>query len=361
VDPLAALDAFADTPADRVVASAAISLALVLLVWVVNRLLGPARERVGRAAFAVASAVVLAATGAAGLALLRVWEGSPGAQSAFAGLETRGWLFGAQLVLTLLLFFAVYLVTRLVRRGVEQFAEGRQSVSQHQIEVTFRTGQVVLYTFSLILVLGVWGVNLGGLLVGAGFLGIVVGMAARQTLGAMLAGFVLMFSRPFEIGDWIAIGDKEGIVTDITVVNTRIQTFDGEYVMVPNDIVASNEVVNRSRKGRLRLQIEVGVDYEADVDHAMTVAREALGDVEEILSVPQPQVVATRFDDSAVVLSLRVWIDKPSARRKWRARSAVVRAVKDAFEAEGITIPFPQRTVSGRDGPVLDAAAEDDG
>ncbi|MFB6119688.1 MAG: mechanosensitive ion channel family protein [Halobacteriaceae archaeon] len=362
---LSLLDQFVATPADRIVASAVVAVSLAAVIWLVRRSLDWARERIGvGAANAAAGVLILGATVLASAVLLRVWAASPGVSATLSQIKTRGWLFGAQAVLTLVLFSAVYVVTRLVRRGMSEFAEGRQGISKHQIEVAFRTGQVTLYAFALIVVLSIWGVNLGGLLVGAGFLGIVVGMAARQTLGALLAGFVLMFSRPFEIGDWVVVGENEGVVTDITIVNTRIQTFDGEYVMVPNDLVASNEVVNRSRKGRLRLQIEVGVDYATDLDRAMDVAEGALRNVEKILSVPQPQVVAKSFGDSAVVLGLRVWIDKPSARRRWRARTAVIREVKAAFDEEDIKIPFPQREMSGRAETggfrVADARVEDE-
>jgi small-conductance mechanosensitive channel len=131
-------------------------------------------------------------------------------------------------------------------------------------------------------------------------------------------------------------------------VNTRLQTFDGEYVMLPNDLVGSNEVVNRSRKGRLRIHVEVGVDYGTDVEHAMAVAKETLNDLEDVLSVPRPQVVLKGMGDSAVVLDMRVWIDRPSSRRRWRAQTAVIREVKAAFEEAGIKIPFPQRELSGR-------------
>jgi len=84
------------------------------------------------------------------------------------------------------------------------------------------------------------------------------------------------------------------------------------------------------------------------VDEAMALAKEAMGDVEDILTVPRPQVVLKEFGDSAVVLDLRFWIDKPSARRRWRAQTAVISAVKSAFDEAGVKIPFPQREVSGR-------------
>jgi small-conductance mechanosensitive channel len=337
-----------NTQVNRVLVSVAIVVALGVFAWVVRRALDTLRERLGvRAGTGLASLAVLAATGLALAGLAHVWMQSP-LRTAITDVQRRGWLFGAQAALTVVLLVSIYAVTRLVSRGITEFAEGRQGISSHQAEIVFRTVQVTLYAFALVVALSIWGVDLGGLLIGAGFLGIVVGMAARQTLGALLAGFVLMFSRPFEIGDWVQVGDKEGMVTDITIVNTRIQTFDGEYVMLPNDLVASNEVVNRSRKGRLRVQVEVGVDYDADVDRAIDVLTDALRDVDEVLSVPQPQVVAKSFDDSAVVLGMRVWIDKPSARRKWRAQTAVVSTAKAALEREGIKIPYPQRELSGR-------------
>ncbi|WP_435332707.1 mechanosensitive ion channel family protein [Haloarchaeobius sp. TZWWS8] len=253
-----------------------------------------------------------------------------------------------KLIITLIIGLTAHLVSRVVKRLVEQFLKTSEAVTEHQRRLTYRVSQVVIWIMALLVVLSVWEIELTGLLVGAGFAGIVVGMAARQTLGAVLAGFVLMFARPFEIGDWVEVGDSEGIVTDISIVNTRIQTFDGEYVMIPNDLVSSERVVNRSRKGRLRLEVEVGIDYDADVDHAVSVADDALDEVDEILTVPTPQVVVKELGSSSVVLATRFWIDKPSARRMWRANTAVVKEVKQAFDAEGIKIPYPQRELSGR-------------
>jgi small conductance mechanosensitive channel len=246
------------------------------------------------------------------------------------------------------LLATAYVVAGFIRQGIHRVVRGREALSKHQTQVMVRVAQVCVYVAAFTAVLSVWRVDITGLLVGAGFLGIVVGMAARQTLGSLLAGFMLMFARPFEIGDWVVIEEKEGIVTDISVVNTRIQTFDGEYVMIPNDIVGGSTIVNRSRKGRLRLEVDVGVDYDADVERAADLAKDAMREQDDVLAVPSPQVVSKEFGDSAIVLGLRFWIDKPSARRKWRAKTTVINAVKEAFDGEGIKIPFPQRELSGR-------------
>ncbi|MFC6824732.1 mechanosensitive ion channel family protein [Halopelagius fulvigenes] len=254
-----------------------------------------------------------------------------------------------QLALSGLLLVSAYTVTGLVHQLTDEVAQSQPNISDHQREVIYRLAQLTVYFVTTVVVLGVWNADLGGLLVGAGFLGIVVGMAARQTLGALIAGFVLMFSRPFEIGDWIEVGEHEGIVTDITIVNTRIQSFDGEYVMVPNDVISAETLVNRSRKGRLRIEVEVGVDYDADVNRAAEVAQEAVAELDDVLSLPSPQVVLKEFGDSAVLLGVRAWIDRPSARRKWRTQTAIVGAVKEAFDREGIKIPYPQQELMARE------------
>jgi small-conductance mechanosensitive channel len=286
---------------------------------------------------------LLALTAGIGWMLATLWRLSP------IQFVDDPLLVATRIVVTLVLAVAVYLGTGVLKRVIYEFAQQRTAITQHQTELIFRTTQLSVYLLVLVVILGLWQVKLGGLLVGAGFLGIVVGLAARQTLGSLIAGFVLMFARPFEIGDWVAIGDHEGIVTEISIVNTRIQTFDGEYAMLPNDLVGSSEIVNRTRKGRLRLHVVVGVDYDADLEVAQSVAKEAIGSVDAVLTVPQPDVVIQGFAASAIDLDCRFWIDKPSARRRWRAQTAVVKAIKAAFDDAGIKIPFPQRELMGRE------------
>jgi small-conductance mechanosensitive channel len=343
------IDRFETAP-ERLVVTLGSLVALVALLFAVRWTAGRLGERYDTQWGEVGAGVVsMGLALGAGTLLVWVWDVTPTVEAAILSVGNP-YEIAARAVVTVALFVGLYVLTGVVRRAVDELAESRRGVSRHESEIVYRLAQVTIYVFGAIVALGTWEVDLSGFLVGAGFLGIVLGMAARQTLGALLAGFVLMFSRPFEIGDWVKVGDKEGIVTDITVVNTRLQTFDGEYVMLPNDVVSSNDIVNRTRKGRLRLHVEVGVDYEADVERASEIASDAMGELDEVLSVPRPRVVLKEFGDSAVTLGLRFWIDKPSARRKWRARTAVIAAVKEAFEEEGVKIPFPQRELSERPG-----------
>ncbi|MFC6976988.1 mechanosensitive ion channel family protein [Halomicroarcula sp. GCM10025709] len=119
-----------------------------------------------------------------------------------------------------------------------------------------------------------------------------------------------MLSRPFAIGDWVRIGDHEGFITEITINNVRLRNLDGEHVVLPNEAVNNRTIINRSIEGKLRLRVEVGIDYDVDPDHAEAVALDALTELEEIMTQPAPQVLPARFDDSAVILELRFWVDK---------------------------------------------------
>ncbi|RZH66618.1 mechanosensitive ion channel family protein [Natrinema altunense] len=295
----------------------------------------------------VAMTLLISACAVSTAVVTGVWGRADEIQRLYTELDPGGDAV-PRAVFSFILFVLTVIVTRFVRRVIEEVMDSTAAVTEHQRQVTNRLSQVLIWSVSLVVILGIWIEDLGSLLVGAGFLGIVLGMAARQTLGTVLAGFVLMFARPFEIGDWIEIEDDEGIVTDISIVNTRVRSFDGEYIMIPNDVIASSMVTNRSKRGRLRLEVEVGVDYGTDVERAADLAEDAVADIDEVLSAPSPQVVGKSFGDSAVVLGVRFWIDKPSARRYWMARTAAIDAIKRAFEGEDIKIPFPQRELSGR-------------
>lgn len=253
---------------------------------------------------------------------------------------------GGQLVASAALLGGAYVVSDVVETYVGELSADSDRITAHQEQLLTRLVQVGLLVLAAITVLGIWGVNLGGLLVGAGFLGIVLGMAARQTLGSLIAGFVLMFARPFEIGDWVEIGDEEGFVTDITIMNTHMRNFDGEYVVVPNDLVANQAITNRSREGRLRIHMEVGIGYDDDPDEASDIAEEVLEDVGVIANNPRPYTIPSGFGDSAILLDLRFWIDPPTPQARWRSKALVVERIQDRYADAGISIPYPQRTVS---------------
>jgi len=283
------------------------------------------------------------------LALLVVW-GLVDVAVWVVGLLEMAIPLVTKLLITGGLVIAAGLVNNVLQDVIGDFTSGTSHITAHQEQILTRVGQVALLVALVVGVLTVWDVQIGGILVGAGFLGIVVGMAARQTLGSLIAGFVLMFARPFEIGDWVKLGDNQGIVTKITIMNTHVRNFDGEHVVIPNDNVNQQAVINRSRDGKLRVHVEVGVDYDADPTRAAELAREAVAEASFVDGNPQPQVFPVEFGGSSVNLDVRFWISPPTPQKRWRATAEVIDAVKARFDTESIAIPFPQRTVGYREG-----------
>ena len=280
--------------------------------------------------------------------LLVIW-GQIGPALRLVGLSQVALPAVGRFVSTGLVLLAAFVVNDFIHDVVKEYTANTKRVTAHQEQILTRVLQVALILVVVVAVFSIWGIDIGSLLVGAGFLGVVIGLAARQTLGSLLAGFVLMFSRPFEIGDWVEIGEKEGIVTKITIMNTIMRNFDGEHIVIPNDNVANQAITNRSRDGKLRIHLEVGIDYDDDPEHAKAVAREAVEDVKMVENNPKPQVFPVAFGGSAVTLDIRFWIAPPTPQRRWHATAGVVEAVKARFATESISIPFPQRTVSSRD------------
>ncbi len=329
-----------------------VALVVLGLVGSVVRSLGPrlkdhVEDTVGES---VQAGVLMVWTAVTAMFLIAVWRAGRLLEQGLSQIDPSRQQVAA-IALSIAVFVAAYGLTRITKSSIRRLSKERGAISDHQQEVAHHLVQLFVFAMGVLVVLGIWNVDPGQLLLGAGAAGVVIGLAARQTLGAVLAGFVVLFSRPFDLGDWVVIGEEEGIVTDISVFNTQLRTFDDEYVMIPNDIVTDTEIRNRSRKGRLRIETDVGVDYDTDVEHAMATAAEAMAETETPMERPDPNVVLAEFGGSSVVLRLRYYIDNPSARKMWKARTEVIAAVKEAFAAEGIKIPFPQRELSGRPEP----------
>ncbi len=297
-----------------------------------------------------ASTVIVAIVVLTTLVIADIWGQTDALfdQLGFLRIDARA----PEVIVTIVVLIAIQVFTGISRRLLDDLAHESNTLTDHQREVGVRISQLALWTIGLIVILGVWDIDLTGILVGAGFLGIVLGLAARKTLGSLMAGLVLMFSRPVEVGDWVAVDGHDGVVTDITLMSTRIRSFNGERVIVPNDVITGEILVNRSREGRLRVEQEVGIDYDDDVDAAVelagSVAATVVEDHEKGLEKPPVSVLVRRLDDSAVTLSVRLWLDNPRAADVNDVRHQLIERLKTTFDEAGISFPFPQQTLSTR-------------
>lgn len=254
----------------------------------------------------------------------------------------------SRLVFTGVLVVGAYEANNTIGGWVDRTTNHASQFNEHDQEIIKRVLQLSLLIVLLLLILSIWSVDISGLLVGAGVLGIIIGYAARDTLGSIIAGMVLMLSRPIEIGDWIVTGDDRGIVTHITIVNTRIRSPNGEHIIIPNSKLANRTIRNRSHERRLRFSVDVGVDYDTDIERARAVALEAIETVDLVAEAPFPSVLVNHMDDSSIVLRIRFWVDRANTEKQWKAENQVLEAVTEAFSQEGIHIPYPhQRFVAG--------------
>lgn len=341
--------AYLSSTGAQLLGSAASLVVLGVVIVLVNRAGRPLKRRYSsRITEALQAGVVAVWVVGTVFWLMVVWRVVPAIGLVLDALTVNRWT-GARLLLIGGVVATAYLLIRLINRSIDRLAEEYGAITDHQSEVAYHVADVGVAVAAVFVSLAVWGVRLSQLFLGAGVLGAVIGLAARETIGSITAGFVLLFSRPFRIGDWIEVDDYEGIVRDVTIVNTEIRTFNDEHVLIPNDQITSNPLVNLSENNRLRVDVEIGIDYATDLEAVTAVAEEAMDEMDEPRSVPSPRAVLKRFGDSTIVLEARFWVSDPSSRRVWAAKTAAIQSIKAAFDREGISIAYPQRVLAARE------------
>lgn len=252
-----------------------------------------------------------------------------------------------RIISTVVVVIVFFISIRLIRSSLKRFTGDKIQV--HFRRAVYRIFQIIGGIIVLFVILGIWGVDLTGLLAGAGFMGIVIGLAAQETLGNVLSGLLMMFSRPFEIGDWIEVTDYSGIVEDISIMQTRVRTFDGEIISIPNSLISSSEVNDKSRNGKLRVKETIGIDYESDPKEAKKIAEEVMKEHELTMEEPAPRAMIDELGGSSVNIVLLFWIEDPLPGKRRKALNDIITEVKERFEEVGIGIPFPHRELIQHD------------
>ncbi len=183
--------------------------------------------------------------------------------------------------------------------------------------------------------------SLGSLLVAGGFTGIVLGLAAQTVLSNLFSGLFMYFDRPLKVGDSVEIPEYNvsGVVTDIHVISTRLRTWDGLYLRIPNDKLFGATIKNLMNNPARRIEFDIGISYSSDIEKARQIMLEAAERHPFALAEPPPDVYVKEYGNSAVILKYRVWA--PST-VWWEVRTSLLEYIKKRFDEEGIEIPFPQ-------------------
>lgn len=202
---------------------------------------------------------------------------------------------------------------------------------------------VLLVAFGAVTVLAQFGFDVLSIVAGLGIVGIAVGFAAQSTLSNFIAGVTLLIERPFRIGDWVTINGQDGKVVKIALRTTWLRTRDNIFTMIPNDSVASSEIVNFSTEGAIRLNIPVGIAYKENAQAAREVIMPILEQHSEVLqrSDMMPRVLLSNLGDSSIDLTVQAWIGPDNLDVQPTIKAELLEQIKDALDHAGIEIPFP--------------------
>ncbi len=252
------------------------------------------------------------------------------------------------IVTGLLLLLVFYLLARGMRYLVSRSMGKVGRVSEHASKLVARLSFIGVMAAGVLVALVVMGINPAALIASLGLVSVGLGFGLKDVIENFIAGLILIFQRPFVVGDVVVLGDVEGLVEDVRVRDTVIRKYDGRQVFVPNASIFSQAVINNNSNRRRRLDFEVSIAYHEDLQSAMRVAAEALAGVKGTLEDPKPMVVAEGLAESAVSLRVYFWVD-PVQTNILEAESAAIAAVKESLQKAGIEIPFPIITVRPED------------
>jgi small-conductance mechanosensitive channel len=245
----------------------------------------------------------------------------------------------ARIIAAIAAIVVAYLIGKLAE---SQIRKARIEAPPEIVYNIARSIKLLIIAIGVFAALSILKVDLTGLLIAAGFAGIVIGLAAQQTLGQLFAGVALIVEGRLRVGDSIRIGDDWGLVTSIGLLSTRIRLWSGEVLTIPNSDVMSSKIYNYSKSIARRSNITIGISYDSNISKAIDVIKRVLEDKELVLAVPEPTVIVDSLGDSAVLLKILFWVPTQGY---WTVIREIIREIKEELEKEGIEIPYPQRVL----------------
>lgn len=242
-------------------------------------------------------------------------------------------------ILTLLIcLVAVRLLLKLAKRLLDR--SKRMNDRLRQIILT--AIKVVLYILTGIITAGALGLNTSSLTALVSVLTLGVTLAAEDILGNVAGGLVILSSHPFNIGDEIEVSGTTGIVREITLNHTKIETFDGQFVMQPNKELSSSRVINYTAMGRRRVMRKITASYDAPTEQVKAACLEAVAATPNVLPSPAPVVYLTDYGSSAIEYSVRCWTE---TKDYWGAYFALNENLRDAFAAHNVEMTYDHLNV----------------
>lgn len=258
-------------------------------------------------------------------------------------LLTGSWLKASwgsltvQRALSALLLGLVCLATGRLTLGVVAKLLDRSAMDQ-RVRLYVRKGlRTLLIVLTALIVAGSLGVDVTSLIAVVSVFGLAVSLAVQDVLGNVAGGMVLLFTKPFILGDYIAAGEGEGTVAEITLTHTKLDTPSGQRVMLPNSKLTAGQIVNYSVRGVRRADHTVTASYDDGTEAVRSACLKALERTPNILPDPAPQVVLTGFGESSVEYHVRFWAKTEDY---WDAHFRSLEEIRRAFAEDGVTMTY---------------------
>lgn len=250
-------------------------------------------------------------------------------------------LYGMRVIAAIAILIIGRWVAKIVRNMVARIME-KGKVDPTIVSFTRHLTNIALMAFVIIAALGQLGVHTASFIAIIGAAGLAVGLALQGSLANFAAGFLIILFRPFRVGHFIEGAGVAGIVEEIQIFNTQLRTADNKTVIIPNGRLTSDNIVNWSAKGTRRVDMTFGIGYEDDIDKARSIAADILASDERVLKDPPPQIALSELADSSVNFVARPWV---ASGDYWGVYFDTMEAIKKRFDAEGVSIPYPQQDV----------------
>jgi small conductance mechanosensitive channel len=250
--------------------------------------------------------------------------------------------YALDMVGAVLLLIAGWIVAGWVQKHIARMLGSVERVDATLLSFVTQLVRYLILILVMVAVLAQFGVQTTSIIAVLGAAGLAVGLALQGTLANIAAGVLLLFLRPFKIGEYIDAGGVAGTVREIGLFATEFKSYDGIFVIVPNSHLASVAITNYSRLPTRRMDLVIGISYGDNMNQAMTVLNDLLVNDDRILKDPAHQVMVKELADSSVNLNLRCWANRQDY---WSLLFDLTQQAKERLDEHGISIPFPQRDV----------------
>lgn len=258
--------------------------------------------------------------------------------SALDGLLQAGWgkLTVGRLLSALLLLLVCLAVVRLLL-GMTRRLVGRAALDERIKRYILRGVRAFLYLLTALVMAGSLNIDVSSLIALVGVFGLAVSLAVQDVLGNVAGGMVLLFSKPFTLGDYVSTADGEGEVAEITLTHTKLDTPAGQRVMLPNSKLMAGQIVNYTVRGVRRADHAVSASYDDAPEAVRSACLKALSRTPNILPDPAPQVVLTAYGESSIEYRVRFWAKTEDY---WDAHFRSLEEIHRAFAEDGVTMTY---------------------